>query len=53
MPDCAIFIIASFFLRLVLQRFFINLVDVLNSAKIGGNEYYVLIGFKVLLITIY
>ena len=52
-PDCALCIVAIYFLRLVLRYFFITLVGVLSSATIRGTTKYLLMGFIVLLITIF
>ena len=52
MPECTILIVAIFFLRLVVHRFFSTLVGVLTSDTIGGTTKYVLMAFKVLLLNI-
>ena len=41
MSKCAIFIVASYFLCLVLQHFFGSFVGVLASATLGGTKKYV------------
>ena len=51
--DCALCIVARCLLRLFLQRFFINLFVMLSIATIGVTPKYVLMRFKVLLLTIY
>ena len=48
--DCALLIVARFFLRLVLRHFFSTLAGVLTSVTLGGTKKYVLIGFMVLLL---
>ena len=50
--DCVIIIVAIFFLRLVLRRFFSILVGVITSVTLGGTTKYVLMKFKVLLLQI-
>ena len=52
MSDCALFIVASFFLIIVLRRFFSTLVGVITSVTLGGTTKYVLMKFKVLLLQI-
>ena len=51
--ECDILIVDSCFLCMVLRRFFSTLVSVLTSATIGGTKKYVLMGFKVLPLTIF
>ena len=52
--NCAIFILVSCVLCLVLRLFFITLVGVLDSSKLRGTTEHVLMYFKVLsLLTIY
>ena len=52
LSDCDLYIIATCFLRLVLQRFFSTLVGVLSSATTRITTKYVLMVFIVLLLTI-
>ena len=52
-PTAIFFILAIFFLRLVLRHLFSTSVGVLTSATIVGTTKYVSMGFKVLLLTIY
>ena len=51
MPECTILIVAIFFLRLVVHRFFSTLVGVLTSGKLVGNTVYVLMGFIIYLLS--
>ena len=53
LSDCACFIVASIFLPLIFCCFLGTLGDVIASVKGGGTTMYVLMGFKVLLSTIY
>ena len=50
MSNCALLIVDSFFLCLVLRIFFRTLVGVLTSVTLGGNTKYALMGFTVLLL---
>ena len=50
--DCALFILATFSLLLVLWRFISTLVRVITSDTLGGTTNYVLMGFVVLLLLI-
>ena len=52
LSDCDLYIIATCFLRLVLQRFFSTLFGVIYSATIRGTKKYVLMGSIFLLLTI-
>ena len=45
--------VAIFFLRQILWSLFINLSGVLNSFTIEGTTKYLLMGFKVILLTIF
>ena len=51
--DCALFIVASCVLRLILRRFCSTLVGVLANVALRGTTEYVLMEFIVLLLTIY
>ena len=52
MSDCALLILASYVLRLILHHFFSTLFGVQASFKLGGNAEYILMGFTVLSVLI-